>query len=505
MSHERWRNEDGVALVFALLAVIIVGGIASVMIVRATSQNTATRVERDFEQAIHLAEAGLDDVIVELNENQSYLTRRPADNAPHVYTADVSASDGVQRAWAVALASSDDDCEVVTAGEGEFCAIRPKLPDSAGGQELPWVYGVSFIPSRAAADPEIRVVKMQFDEGFFLPPRAILTQGDLTLGGSLSIGGENGSVHTNGSVTVNGGALTTTGPVTSSGSFSGGCSGCGEGSGQIDDSLPLPDISAIAVYKREAKTHADRFDASTGTYDGDWFDLCSDGTVQVPTFTEGPPASGPPTPCSALSGNRILYDANDPNQPSRYRGWTWSSAQSTWSAGGGGNNNVASPLADGIYYVHHANADISGSVDADMRLTVVVDAHGVNDPSTGTDTTCTGGWAGNESGSLSITGVGGGSFRSFLNDLLFLTDRDVQTSGNMQGTTLGGVMAAHEQLGIGGTPNVEGAVVAEDACDTHRSPVHANTVSGNFTLTYTGTGSVPLSAIVRITAWNELS
>lgn len=497
MWRDRCKDEDGVALVFALLAVIIVGGVAAVMIVRATSQNTATRVERDFEQAIHVAEAGLDAVIVHLNQDQSYLTGNPP-SEPHVYTEDVSASEADQRAWAVGIAISD--CTLVNAGEGQFCAIRPKLPDADGGEPLPWVYGVSFIPSQAAPDHEIRVIKMQFDEGFFSPPHAILTQGSLTLGGSLSIGGDNGSVHTNGSVTINGGAVSTTGPVTSSGSFSGGCSGCATGSGQVDDTIEVPDVSAIAVYRRSASAHASQFNATDGTYGGAWFDLCSNGTVQVPHFENKVPA-----PCTAATGNRILYDATDPAQPSRYRGWSWNPAQGAWSAGGGGNNNVASALMDGIYYVHNANADISGSVDADVRLTVIVDAHGDNDPAAPPDSTCTGGWAGNESGSLTITGVGGGSFRSFLEDLLFLTDRDTKTSGNMQGTTLGGVIATHEQLEIGGTPNVEGAVVAEDACDTPSSPVHANTVNGNFTINYTGLGSVPLSSIVRITAWNELS
>lgn len=502
MWHDRHKDEDGVALIFALLAVVIVGGVAAVMIVRATSQNTATSAERSHEQAIHVAEAGLDDVIVELNNNQSYLTKDD-DGDPHVYTEALSASEAEQRSWAVTIAQSSTTCTVGETGEGEFCAIRPKLPDASAtqtGAPLPWVYGVSFIPSRDALDPQIRVVKMQFDEGFFTPPKAILTQGSLTLDGSLSIQGDNGSVHTNGSATINGGAVTASGPVTSSGSFSGGCSGCGDGSGQIDDTIDLPKVSAVATYRREADDHSAQFDSSDGSYGGDWFDLCSDGTVQVPHFGDTGPA-----PCEALSGNRILYDATDPTQPSRYRGWAWSSAQGAWSAGGGGGNDVSSTLQSGIYYVHEANVDISGSVDADVRLTVIVDAHGDNDPIAPPDTTCTGGWAGNESGSLTINGVGGGTFRSFLGDLLFLTDRDIKTSGNMQGTTLGGVMAAHEQLEIGGTPNVEGAVVAEDACDTPSSPVHSNSISGNFTITYTGLGSVPLSSIVRITAWNELS
>lgn len=498
MLHERLRDESGAALIFSLLAVIIVGGIAAVMTVRATAQTTATAVERDHEQAIHVAEAGLDDVIVHLNQNQSYLTEED-DGDPHVYDIALSASDAEQRTWALGIAADAADCVHGETGEGEFCAIRPKLPDAQGGAPLPWVYGVSFIPSRDAPEPKIRVVKMQFDEGFFTPPRAILTQGNLTLGGSLSLGGDNGSVHTNGSVTINGGAVTSSGPVTSTGSFSGGCSGCATGSGQVDDSIPLPDVSAIAAYRREADDYASAF--TGGTYAGDWFDLCSDGTVQAPAFDGARPA-----PCEGAAGTDwILYDATDPAQPARYRGWTWNASQSTWSAGGGGGGNVSSPLLDGIYYVHEANADISGSVNADIRLTVIVDAHGSNDPIAPPDTTCTGAWAGNESGNLSVTGVGGGSFRSFVSDLLFLTDRDIETSGNMSGTTLGGVMATHEQLAIGGTPTVEGAVVAEDACDTPSSPVHANTVSGNFTLTYTGLGAVPLSSVVRITAWNELS
>lgn len=500
MSRDHLRDESGVALVFALLAVIIVGGIAAVMIVRATSQTQATAAERSHEQAIHVAEAGLDDVIRHLNLDEFHLTEGPTSGGPHEYDLAASATESEERAWAVDIARND--CTLVATASGEACAIRPRL--QSGGVPLPWVFGVSFVPSRADAE-KTRVVKMQFDEGFFSPPKAVLTQGSLTLGGSLHLGGDNGAVHTNANITINGGAVTTTGPVTSSGSFTGGCSGCAPGSGSTGQDIDVVPVSATSVYRREAHAYYLDYVADSTVYaanEGLWYDLCPDGTVQVPWFD----SARTPQPCTAPAGSgRVLYDATDPSAPARFNGWAWSSG-ATWSAGGGSGNNVASPLRNGAYYVFEGNAVISGAVDTAPEITLLVDAHGTNDPAaSGTDTTCTGGWSGGESGSISVRGVGQGTFTSFLGDLLFLADRDVETSGNMNATELKGFIAAHEQISIGGTPSVRGAVMAEDACDTPSSPVHANSVSGNFTLIHDDMEGVPLSSIVRITAWNEFS
>lgn len=488
MWNDHHRDESGVALVFALLAVIIVGGMAGVMLVRAAGQTTATRSERVHEQALHLAEAGVDEVIEKLNTDEEYVTTYDDDGDPatpgveHVvdFPTDGTASQETERTWAVATATTS--CDRATLDEGEVCAIRPL---DAAGTPLDWLFGVSFTTD-GNNDPRTRVIKMQFDEGVLVPTRAILTEGDLTLGGNLTIGGSNGTVHTNGDVTVNGGSVTTTGPVTSTGTFTGGCSSCGEGSGQVDDPETIVPISAEAAYYENVTEFED-----------DWYDLCSDGHIRRP---------GSAGPCTGPS----VYDATVAGAAARYNGWAWSTGPggALWSAGGGSGSNVSNAIVDGIYYIHNANGEISGNVGDEVVLTVMVDAEGVNRPNyPGHDSTCDPAIDGGTSGgSFTVRGVGGGDFESKIPGLLFLTDRDFVTTGNMVGTTLNGFIGAHEQIGIGGTPNVVGAVMAEDACpSSNNSPIDENSVSGNFTLTYDGLGGVPLSSVIRITAWNELS
>ena len=102
-----------------------------------------------------------------------------------------------------------------------------------------------------------------------------------------------------------------------------------------------------------------------------------------------------------------------------------------------------------------------------------------------------------------LTVSGNPSLGPRLGDLLFLADRDIEISGNPdQGYN--GFIAAHEQIKFNGNPTINGAAVAEAAPDTPGSPLPDNTVSGDARITYNGGLSVPLSGIVRITAWNEL-
>jgi hypothetical protein len=80
------------------------------------------------------------------------------------------------------------------------------------------------------------------------------------------------------------------------------------------------------------------------------------------------------------------------------------------------------------------------------------------------------------------------------------------TTGNTS-TTVHGVVLAHEQVELGGTVTVTGAVMAEGACPSSPgSPVNANDnkVFGSFQLTHNGDLSLPLDSVTRITAWNEL-
>lgn len=484
MWHDR---EDGAALVMAMLATLVIAGLVAVMANRAVTETRVTASARDRETAIHVAEAGIDNVIVEVNELDEFITRKADGATKHQFDLPLNATQAEERAWALALASDPDDCVVVATQGGEACGIRPVHIDTTTGAEteLPWIYGVGFVPNRANAE-KTRVVKIQFDKGFFSPAKAILTgPGRLEVGATIC--GVAADVHSNGDVKVLGGADlvnakgdcpgTVDGSVTSTGSFTQTGGDIGDRSGQVNGSVTVPEVDARTVYRREARRvagYATDSQTITGNYDGHWFDLCPDGSVHRPTFD----SSGDPAPCSDTT-HRLNPDA------AVYVGWSLSNQ--------GWDVDRSELVKAGVYYIVDENAKIRGGSGL-LNFTVLAQA----------DVPCGTTNAG-KNGNLEFNGMGnGGEFRPYLQDLLFLADRDVSATGNSD-SDIHGVIAAHEQINLGGTVNYHAAVIAEDACvHSTGSPVSENKAFGNFKLTHNGDMALPLDSLTRITAWNEL-
>ncbi|MBW3663976.1 MAG: hypothetical protein KY469_12815 [Actinobacteria bacterium] len=500
-----WRNyhenEDGVALFMALLGVIVLSGLAILFTSRAITESRQTGSERDFENAIHVAEAGVDHVIVDLNDDDELVTS--FGGSPHHYdadgdgdadSADLTATQDQETQWAVDVARTS--CTLVsTQSDGEACGIRPQLDD---GTALPWVFGVGFVPDRA--NPvKTRVIKIEWDKGFFSPQQAILTNGNLNFGGDIC--GVSADVHSNGTVTLSGGADTTScadpdGNVTGSdGYVPAGGSATGPDSGHTPDTVfTLPPISARSVRDDEVTTHQD-----------EWYELCYDasgvGTVRRPYTEDG---AGTRTIVAPCQGD-ILWTEG---QSAHFRGWRLEAdsgnpprgAPEHWRAGGG-----AFTLEDGVYYVHELNASVEGNISGTPQLTVLADGKGDINPGERPDTGsgCT--LNGRDDGNIFVTGLGGGDLNPLLKDLMYLADRDIVIAGNSS-SEINGVLAAHEQIDAGGTAAYTGALLAEDACNTSSfgSPVDVNSVGGNFQLTHNGDLLLPLDSVVRITAWNEI-
>ena len=86
----------------------------------------------------------------------------------------------------------------------------------------------------------------------------------------------------------------------------------------------------------------------------------------------------------------------------------------------------------------------------------------------------------------------------------FVAGRDLEISGTPgSGFNFIGVHAAHEQFNVRGNARMEGAVLANDTCDTPGSPVNESSVGGNVEVTYDG-ASVPLGSNIRTTLWLEI-
>lgn len=522
---DRLHREDGVALVFALLAVVVLAGLAVLFVARAVTESRATGKEQRFETAIHVSEAGVDDVIERLNEKFTYVTRPdgtywdssdPASiGTAHEFTPDLNAAESAQHAWAVNVARTSCTTSTVPTGVGEACGIRPHK----GGSALPFVFGVSFVPNRA--DPvSTRVVKVQIAEGRFSPSKAIVTNGPITEF-KITICGDRRDVHSNSTIDVKKEADTVTpgtqadgcpengsGDVTSTGTFTRHADAdIGPGSGQTSSREFVPHVNAREIYRDYAQPNF-----------ANWHDLCvsSSGvaTVRRPAFD----ASGNPAPCTGT----VLWTQGVSATP-HYNGWRYESVSTVklvdgrefvcdpcWRAGGGGGGSTPRTLLDGIYYAHGKNATLQGDLRREAQVTILAQSTGAITPHPQSGGSCA--ETGTRNGNVGIFGTGGWAIRPFPGapsggsgafDLVFLADRDIAMGGNVS-SGVHGVMAAHEQIQLKGNPDIHGAAIAEDACDSSASPVMTNVMTGSFRLTHSQTLLTPFDAVTHITAWNEL-
>ena len=107
----------------------------------------------------------------------------------------------------------------------------------------------------------------------------------------------------------------------------------------------------------------------------------------------------------------------------------------------------------------------------------------------------------------------------FLTGVALLARGDIKLRGVASSyPDINGLIATHEQIDIAGTPNFTGAIVAEDADDTHSAVTSVSAVGsdgsredfesimGNFTLTYNGGMNTFLTAAgtsVRLRSWDK--
>lgn len=441
MSSDRGSPEDGASLPIVLLAVVILGGVVTMLFSTTVAEIRATAVQRDTESAIHAAEAAGDLVIAQLNENSDYTTG-------HVMDPTLSAA--AQRTWAVdqftaARSASPAPPTLVDTPRGEALGIRPK---DAANTPLDVIFAVGEIAGPVA--PELRVVRMGFDQGFYSPSNALLTGCDLTLGGSARVIGSSGNVHSNCGLAIGG-----------SFSFSGSATQSGPGSPTTPVTSaapqPVPSISARQLYDQQRLANPP----------AGWYDLCPDERVHQQAAAGAVPCSG-----TALSVAR-----------DEYRGWRFLSGE--WRRSG--------QALDGVYYVFQKSVRMTGTGSAGpVAMTVIVE-----------------GLAG-DGGSGNIHVGGNSRITPYWQALTFIADKDIAMSGSSGGGggsgvgPLTGFIAAHEQIALGGSTAIVGAVVAEDAPHTVGSPVGANSMGGSASIVYDGGLQVPLSSTIRVTAWNEL-
>ena len=254
---------------------------------------------------------------------------------------------------------------------------------------------------------------------------AIVADGDLDISGSVSItGGDDADVHSNGDLTIDGSATVDSGGMTSTGEFDGPAPGYGGAAEK-----PLPQVSA-----EDYKHHADYVLTDMGALTCNSAGGCTSPATGV-AYGYGA------TMCTAAaSGNGCRAD------------WGWRFAGGAWSMGSAGTPQ------NGTFYVE---TDVSISSGPTLTMTLIAE------------------------GSIDISGSP--NLTAHTNELLFVTDGDLDISGGVDTDVIAqGQMLVHEQLSISGNATLGGQIIVEDAANNH-SLVDSNSISGNVTINYNGT------------------
>lgn len=471
------QEEDGIALITALLAVVILTGLVVVFLSRSIVETRASGNARDFETAVHAAEAGSDLVISELNRDETYATETAGGT-----TVEAPDSTADERDWTLGhLPDMRNSATWIARENGEAYAIRPV--DSAG-EPLDVIYAAGAIPSFGHDNARIRVLKLQVAQDDFTPDHALLSDSDVRMKGSAAfvMAGCDAAapdpdkciadVHTNqsfnaesetvvhGTVTSAGGSCTSSAPVVD-------CLGSDDGVAE----QPIPPFSARDFYRPGEQ--------ASGV---DWYDLCPDGTVK-----EGSGAG----PCNGAQ----VWPSPD-ESGTRFRGWRHQTTGS-WSGW------VGNPVSSGVFYVHRSDARVNGSEgEGQQAVTVLVETDASKPGTTGT---------------LEVGGFP--RIRAALDDVLMITDRDFSMEGgeelstdpaddceNRTETQFSGFIGVGEQAKMSGAAMLRGAMIVQDEEDLHSAVQRGlnDEFAGQMCLDFDPDMVIDMSGHWVITYWNEL-
>ncbi|MBT8213063.1 MAG: hypothetical protein KJN71_07940, partial [Acidimicrobiia bacterium] len=156
------RDERGIALASAIFLGVVMVMITAVMITRALGQSDADYASREFDQALHVAEGGLDFGITSLNVDDTFTTGHLA-------------AQFTDKEAVVALADAMPDTAVVSTPDGDFVLLV------AADAQL--MLSVGYVPSRDATERFIRVVKSGVQQFAYVMGGALTMGGDTKLKG----------------------------------------------------------------------------------------------------------------------------------------------------------------------------------------------------------------------------------------------------------------------------------------------------------------------------------
>ncbi len=448
------KQDEGIGLILVIGISAMMAILLAVITATAIRSLHSSSEHVNFEQSLAAAESGVD---TELSKVQSARNQVPSVNyespvscRPSTPAASVFATEATEKAWArAALEALPASCTQTNA-QGEFVSF--KVP----GRQA--VYSMGWSPSRAAANAESRLLKVEYIFAPYRPGKALLTGGTIDFSGSVAINALAGlpaDVHTNANVTGINGSLNVSGAITAVGTVN-ACGG-GVAGGCLTSQAPerVPVANPRAVYTDYALTT------------GQWYDLCDTGVVKLPS------ASGPCT------GTQV--------SASPYRNWYWSAGNATtpgtWAL------KYAGTSYPGVYYVYGANADLDTNGNPSAVQTVSVLAESTT-PSGYTNAATCNKYGGNISWKKY-------DIQNYLRGVLFIAQGSLD--GNANSSAQSGLMMAGDKIDLKtSSATVQGALIANNTCVA----AGPNSIQG-MQITYDQSVEAPVYSVVNTTLWLE--
>ncbi len=216
--------------------------VTGVIVVRSVNSYQATQTDRGWEEALHVAESGTDDILAEMDQDPDYVEDNdlvvaagtPLDTRDEIVTAAEKLAD-------------DKPHALIAVPEGEVVVFQKE------GEEV--LLAVGFSPSKDAVDRTERVVKTEFIYEYggthSFPAAAMVAGGNVTVTGNGKTKTQpspphEASIYTNGSFNGNGNAEVD-GDITAVGSATGGTA-----AGEITqgaEPVELPEPEALTVWR----------------------------------------------------------------------------------------------------------------------------------------------------------------------------------------------------------------------------------------------------------------
>ena len=315
----RRHTEEGAALVMAIISLFLITGLATAML---TSARTEFLIANNEERAVHArmaAEAGLNhavQVVADRLTDWQSLGFASAQLAVTDLIDDGSlAGLGLPAPTAATTLTATTSYRVRVYDDYDNAAARKISPalvdaDRVRMQEDTVVttdLNRRLVVHATGLGPGNTTATLEAVVGPVILP-AVISNGNMSIGGNAQIVGANGSVHANGNLDMSGSSGTITNDCTSSGSFSGAGSNCGGTAGGGRPNVTVPNIQA-SDYLAQAT-----------------FILQSDGRIW------------------RNSTSSIVCDASSNSNACRTAGYGWMFSSGTWSLG-------STEPPNGAYYV----------------------------------------------------------------------------------------------------------------------------------------------------------